>query len=241
MNTASSIYSNASASGTVHPYTLAPASMTQTAPYSTGSDSHQSYATTPEMRHQDVHISFLAADRPQTQFIGDAALVQEFIQETFKRLIGESFPKNLYIVIASEAEISKHHTGVWSRGILGFSLNRQGQGVSEIYIKENDLDTLMLAIGHEIGHVMSPTLPSIHDEEAKAFAFELAWVQTLIKHNIAGLSQCFHPEPAHNGLHDIAYKFVRHALEAGHDALDIFSDIVWGRMTMLNTLEGRMH
>jgi len=216
----------------------------QTAParqsHYTFSDSQKKYELPPAIRHQDVHTSFLAADRPQTQFIGHAAQVRTWIEEAFEKLVGEKFPKNLRVIIGSEDDIRAHHHGTWSRGILGFSLNRQGVGTSEIYIKENNLDILMLTIGHEIGHVMSPTLPSPHDEEAKAFAFELAWVNTLITHNIAGLAECFHPEPAHNGLHDVAYRFVRHIIEQGTSAIDVFANLVFGRLSMMKTLEWRV-
>ena len=79
-------------------------------------------------------------------------------------------------------------------------------------MRENQLDALLLVIGHEIGHVLTETLPNKHDEEAKAFAFSIEWAKTIKKHNIAGLGinikQDLDFEPARNGLHDVAFSFV---------------------------------
>ena len=52
---------------------------------------------------------------------------------------------------------------------------------------------------------------SLHQvEEAKAFAFEIAWTQTIFKHNIGGLKYKLHSDlkPAENNLHNIAFNFV---------------------------------
>ena len=46
----------------------------------------------------------------------------------------------------------------------------------------------MLTIGHELGHVLTKTLSRHHDEEAKAYAFSLVWIDAIKKNNIANLS-----------------------------------------------------
>jgi hypothetical protein len=195
------------------------------------------YLTNKPDRHEVIQEGFLIPGRPMTQFVGASADVQEHINKTFTKITGRPFPQNIQVTICSKENLRKFHNGSWSDGILGFSLNRQGQGMNEIFVKENNLDVLMLTIGHEIGHVMSKSLPNAHDEEAKAFAFELAWVDTMIEHNIAGLADCFHPAPAKNGLHDVAFAFVQHLLTSGKKAIDIFSDLVWGRESITQQLE----
>jgi hypothetical protein len=90
---------------------------------------------------------------------------------------------------------------------LGFCINRYPQ-TSYIFVREDNLDRLFLTIGHEIGHALSPILSDPRDEEAKAFAFSLAWMKTVVEHNIADLSHNITPNPARNDLHDVAYSFV---------------------------------
>ena len=98
----------------------------------------------------------------------------------------------------------------------------------KIFIKENDLDKVMLVIGHELGHVLTPTLPNMHDEEAKAFAFELAWMEAIVEDNIANLKENISLDfkPAANGLHDVAFGFVKNLVNTGKKALDILEQIV---------------
>ena len=67
------------------------------------------------------------------------------------------------------------------------------------------------------------------DEEAKAFAFSIAWMKTIKQHNIANLSTAIKLErPANNGIHNIALDFVLDLVNKGKGALDIHSDIVRG-------------
>ena len=66
-------------------------------------------------------------------------------------------------------------------------------------------------------------MPSKHDEEAKAFAFQFAWAKTIHEENIANLAfNVRPPPPAVNGLHNIAYSFIYHLVEFGDNALSIF-------------------
>ena len=113
------------------------------------------------------------------------------------------------------------NTGHWKEGIMGFSYNKYGKGISEIYVKTDHMDSLLLTVGHEIGHVLSPTLPNAHDEEAKAHAFSLAWMETIREHNIGGLQPNIKPNPAHNGLHDTSYDFVKYLLNTGASSLHL--------------------
>ncbi|MEK7835220.1 MAG: hypothetical protein AAB298_03600, partial [Pseudomonadota bacterium] len=73
-----------------------------------------------------------------------------------------------------------------------------------------NLDEVMLVIGHELGHVLSPTLSNGRAEEAKAFAFEMAWANAIFTNDIAGLQSSINEaalsmKPAQNGLHDLAF------------------------------------
>ncbi len=183
---------------------------------------------------------FLIAGRPETEFIQDLEEIKQHISQAFKETTGEELPNNLSINILNKEQLKQAHIeidGSWDEGIQGFSLNKQGKGVNEIFVKKDFLDRMMLTVGHEIGHVMSLTLPDKRDEEAKAFAFSLAWMQKIVDNNIAGLKQCINPSPAKNGLHNVAYEFVVSLLEAGMKAMNVFKDLVFGRLSMMNKLE----
>ena len=87
----------------------------------------------------------------------------------------------------------------------------------------------MVTIGHEIGHVVAPTLRNKHDEEAKAFAFEFAWVKAIRENNIGALADCLRETiPADNGLHNVAFGFVLDFMKKGKDALELHLDLVRG-------------
>lgn len=195
------------------------------------------YLTNKTPTQNEIHSTFLSPNRLLTQFIGTTKEVEKYIHKAFEKITGEKFPESIKVTICSEEELAKHHKGQWNSNILGFSRNKQGHGINEVFIKENQLDVLMLTIGHEIGHVMSPTLNNAHDEEAKAFAFELAWIDCIIYNNIAGLSNAFNPGAAKNGLHDVALNYVEYLIRNGKTALQVFTDLVSGRTSIKNKLE----
>ncbi|MBW3019105.1 hypothetical protein KY329_02895, partial [Candidatus Woesearchaeota archaeon] len=117
--------------------------------------------------------------------------------------------------------------------IMGFSINKFGKGASEIFVREAPLDSLLLTIGHELGHVLSPTLVNKHDEEAKAHAFSLAWMETIRDNDIAGLKPNIALNPANNGLHDVAFDFVKKLLHTGASAFDVFQTLSKGLTSIL--------
>lgn len=193
------------------------------------------YLSKPAEKFEFGADEFLLSNRPATIFVQDeeqSQLTMRAVKEAFKLMTKDELPRNLAIHILNEEDFRKAHsmTGQWSEGIMGFSINRQGRGANEVFAKKDHFDRLMLTIGHEIGHVMSRTLNNQHDEEAKAFAFSLAWMQTIVKNNIAGLSQNINPMPANNGLHNVAFEFVAGMIKKGQSAIDIFTDIILGRL-----------
>ncbi|MBM3199552.1 hypothetical protein FJZ53_01355 [Candidatus Woesearchaeota archaeon] len=186
-----------------------------------------------------THISvndFLNPDRPITQFIGKSEEVKHYIEEAFEKTAGEKLPQHIIIRVVTKDELKALHeknNGVWSEGIMGFAINKT---IPEIFVRENHLDALMLTLGHELGHVFTKGLANQHSEEAKAFAFEMAWIKTIIEYNIAGLKHSFNmnPNPAKNGLHDVAFSFVKDLLSKGKKAIQVYWDLARGIITVEN-------
>jgi hypothetical protein len=149
------------------------------------------------------------------------ALAREAFQATTGFELGDI---DLSIRFCTRDELRQAHGPGWSEGIMGFSRNRGSRGTSEVFVRHDSLDKLLLTLGHEIGHVLSPTLPDGRDEEAKAFAFSMAWMQAIRRHDIAGLATAVLStvEPAHNGLHDTGLDFVLSHVSNGEDPLAIF-------------------
>jgi hypothetical protein len=169
---------------------------------------------------------FLDPFRPPTPFVGDAETVRPFVEEAFKQLMGTELPRDIIIRIGTTEQLARAYPGQWDSSIAGFALNRVGWGTSEIFARHDNMDRLLLTIGHELGHVMSEPLPVIHNEEAKAFAFSLAWMKTIKENNIAGIGHVINPMPAANGLHDKAFGFVADLVEGGKMAMDVFAELV---------------
>jgi len=173
--------------------------------------------------------NFLSSYRFPTMFVGKASEVQEMVEECFQKTLGEKIPDNIIIRICEEYEMMKIHEkfgGKWNKGIVGFALNRNKQNhPNEIFVKQDDLDKVMITIGHEIGHVLGGKL-SPRKEEAKAFAFELAWLQTIRDHNVGGIGKnIIQINPAKNNFHDVAFEFVVTLIRSGQTALQVFKDL----------------
>ena len=68
------------------------------------------------------------------------------------------------------------------------------------------------------------------EEEAKAFAFEIAWMKAIREHNIGNLAGSIETgilSPANNGIHDVAFNFVRGLLKE-KTALEAYWEIAAG-------------
>jgi len=170
--------------------------------------------------------SFLDPSRPKTVFVGEAKDVKEFVEDAFFKMTGKQFPDDVVMRVVSEKDMEKMH----KQNVLGFAINRKSRGlVSEIFIKKDMLDRMMITIGHELGHVLTRRLESDKDEEAKAFAFSIAWMKTIKEHNIANLSTAIRLDaPAKNGLHNVALDFVLNQIQRGREAMNIYLDLIAG-------------
>jgi len=193
------------------------------------------------LKQADPAEIFLNSERPLTQQIETEDEIMPHIKEAFEKTTGKEFPSNaVKIAILSEEsfrEVHEAHNGIWSPGVQGFAVNTNGRGVQKIFAKRNSTDELMLTIGHEIGHIMTGTLKDIRDEEAKAFAFSMAWMHAIRQNNIAGIAQCINPNPARNGVHDTAFEFVIEQAEHGKDAMQIYEELAKGELTIASTIE----
>ncbi len=177
---------------------------------------------------------FLNADRPFSHFVDSAELICDFVIAAFKATACRDLPDDVVVSVCSPIEMLAINPK-WHPGILGFSINRLGFGVSEIFLLENELDILLVTAGHELGHVISFPAGSRLDEEAKAFAFEAAWVQAIFRDDIAGLRYSINLDvlsPANNGLHDAAFNFVRRQMFFGRNALEIHRELSNGKMVV---------
>ncbi len=185
--------------------------------------------------YSHVTDDFLNPNRPRSVFVGDAAEIKEFIEDAFFATTGREFPKDIIVHIIDEETMKNAHSMFgdrWNQGIQGFAINRKDRGlISEIFIKKGELDSIMLTIGHEMGHVLTKKLMDAREEEAKAFAFSLAWMKSIKERNIANLGTSISlSRPAINGIHDVALDFVLSLREKGIDALTIYNDIIGGRL-----------
>lgn len=158
-------------------------------------------------------------------FVGATEEIKEYIEDTFKLIFHKEFPKDIKISICNKDQFRKIAP---HESTIGLSINRRKQNLlSEIFVLNDSLARVMLTIGHELGHVLTETLNNAHDEEAKAYAFSLAWIKTIKQHNIANLKEAIITEsPAHNGLHNIAFSFVSKLIEQGKNAWETYQELI---------------
>lgn len=220
-------------------YSHSPGYAQSSASYSTGGYGPTPQYAMPETPHFSSNENFLVENRPQTPIISNMGDVKEVIEMTFEKITGQEFPEDsIKIVVCDEQTFRNIHNstgGAWSPGIMGFSFNKYGKGTSEIYVKQDHLDSLLLTVGHELGHVLGPTLPNGQDEEAKAHAFSLAWIETIRENNIGGLQPNIMPNPARNGLHDVAFDYVKYLLQTGASSFDVFKTLAHGLTSIIAT------
>lgn len=178
------------------------------------------------MTYSPVVSCFLNPDRPLTPFIGDASKIKEFVEEAFYHTTGKQFPKDIIVHVLSDKEFERMHRNRFDFSIRGFAINRKPFGFSEVFARQDCIDGLMVVLGHEIGHVLTEKLSTARDEEAKAFAFCIAWLRAIKEHNVANLSRCIRlGKPAENGIHDKAFEFVDKLMMQGLSPLEIFYDV----------------
>lgn len=208
---------------------------TITIPYRT----QQQYQTIYPTIHLLTPQIFLKPSRPKTRFIDDNHETRSIAEEVFELIMKKKLPKNISINILPFDEFKALHSrfGEWGNGILGFSINGDNK---KIFVRKNHLDVLMLVIGHEIGHILTDTLPNKHDEESKAFAFSIEWAKTIKQHNVANLGSSIKDEidfqPARNGLHDIAFAFVDFMVKRGRKASDVHRALVKGYISVFDRI-----
>ncbi len=196
----------------------------ETAPHSSVSSFQQ------ESDHSHSEV-FFSSNREQLPNISTTEAVMPFVEQAFMALTHKEFPKSISLHVVDALTLRTlylHGGGKWSAGIRGFSLNKWNKGISNLFVQEAPLDQLMLTIGHEIGHVLSPTLADPATEEAKAFAFSFAWVQAIRENNIGWIAGNFTENPAINGIHDVGFGKVKSLLNIGLSAVQVFVDIAKG-------------
>jgi hypothetical protein len=181
---------------------------------------------TPKPEYHFIADNFLKPGK-EGKFVGKAEEIRDHIEDVFEKMFNQPFPNDIKVSVLDDEQFSKL---TQSGGVIGLSINRRKQGLlSEIFIKNDFLARVMLTIGHELGHVLTPTLDISRNEEAKAYAFSLMWMKTIKENDVAGLSEAIVTErPANNGLHDVAFFYVDKLLKQGKDICEIYEKIVKG-------------
>ncbi|MBU1643763.1 MAG: hypothetical protein KKA62_01715 [Nanoarchaeota archaeon] len=194
--------------------------------YSNDKTTYQLFKTKPEYSFSPE--TFLKPGK-EGVFVGKAEEIREDIENTFEKIFGSPFPNDIKVSILDEKEFKKITP---SQGVIGLSINRGQYGLlSEIFVLNDTVGRVMLTIGHELGHVLTPTLKSAHDEEAKAYAFSLIWMRTIKENNICGLKEALIIEnPALNGLHNVSFYFVHQQIDYGKDEWEIYREIIGNKV-----------
>jgi len=209
-------------------FSLSPTSFTynhpveRVIPYSTTS---QIYHTASFHREYHFEPDFFLKPGRETPFVGKAEEIKEFVEQAFEAIFHQSFPNDIRLSVCTPEEF---RTLAPHPSTIGLSINRSTQGlISDIFILNGSLGRVLLTIGHELGHVLTPTLDNPHDEEAKAYAFSYVWMKIIQELNIAGLQNVIVNEnPAPNGLHDKAFAFIQHLWQQGKTHWEIYCNLL---------------
>lgn len=187
-----------------------------------------------EINFEDTS-SFFLKDTNQPKFVGTISHLMDDIRHTLRMATNQELPFNLDIKICNEEELSKEYNqrtnNIWNQTIKGFATHGENK---EIFVLADSLDKMMLTLGHEIGHILSPRLINTTTEEAKAFSFEIVWLQTIKIHNILNLAENIDLEkigtPVANGVHDVAFRWINSFMMDGRSPKEIYNDIINGEI-----------
>ena len=200
--------------------------------YTSQSSSNNSDMYSSQQSVQDFSPSFFVDDSVESiETLPEQETIVEHAKTTFQELTGQEFPENISVSICDDTEFKKFlfSSGAKSSsGVLGFALNRKGRGRSHVFVRKMSLPQIFVTLGHEIGHVITNQLSDVRDEEAKAFSFARAWTEKVKELNIAGLDKFLRPQPALNGVHNVAFDFVERQVEEGKQSLQLYIDIAKG-------------
>jgi len=188
--------------------------------------------------YESQPVAFLSPERPVTPFIAEAGLIAGLVREAFLATTQHPLPADIMVTVAQRRLLQQIHGQFLNSSVVGLSLN----ATREIFAVSGSLDELMLVIGHELGHVLSPALGDPHAEEAKAFAFESAWANAIFTRDIGGLRMNINAAalsmmPAQNGLHDLAFAFVKAAALSGKEPLELHSELSERRLEFSDNFE----
>ncbi len=170
---------------------------------------------------------FLSPRRPETPFVGDAAGIAEHVRQAFLLTTGKEFPPGIAITVSPREQLVQKSLAFLSDSVVGISMHSS----KEVFVAAGSMAEVMLAIGHELGHVVREPARTPQEEEAKAFAFEAAWARAIFENDIAGLRASINAAalfPARNGLHDVAFNFVKNN---SAQPLQLFDSISRGEVT----------
>ncbi len=184
----------------------------------------------PQREYQFNPDTFLKPGK-EGAFVGKAEEIRPFIEEAFEAIYHVPFPSDIKISICNAEQF---RIIAPNPDTIGLSINRRKDGLlSEIFVLNDSLARVMLTLGHELGHVLTPMLDDPHDEEAKAYAFSLAWMNVVQQNNIGNLGDSFVTEnPAQNGLHNLAFGFVSGLLQQGKQAWNVYTEIVQKKLSV---------
>lgn len=170
----------------------------------------------------------------KTKVVKNTDEIMNYVKEAFKETAGYDLPNNISINLCSEKELKRAHdifNGEWSDGIQGFCVNRL-HGNSQVFVKKDELAKTMLTIGHELGHLQTSSLNPV-EEEAKAYAFSIEWMNKIKQNNIANVGNVIiNDNPAENGLHNVAFNFVGKLIKQGMTALEVFNGLIDNSLSM---------
>lgn len=187
-----------------------------------------------EVPAQDMSILVLRPAAAPTQFTGMIDELISDVQQLVKSIISSPLPYDLSITLCRGEEFKKHYEARaeknrWHQGIRGFSLHGAPK---EIFVLRDTLEQTLLTLGHEIGHILTPPAVNALTEEAKAYAFEILFLEAMQRRNTKGIKDRIDLSalgtPAANGVHNVALQWVNSFLMDGRSAKDIYDGIIHG-------------
>ncbi len=187
-------------------------------------------------RHLDVvymgDLSVFVRYSPSIEFKDSE--IEDAARSIFVLVTGKRIDDGVKINICSLEEFRKAQLlfGVSGCDVQGFCINKD----KVIFVKKTDIADTLVVLGHELGHIFTRELKSKHNEEAKAFAFSIAWIKKIKEKNILNLrnSLTLDLKPAKNGLHNIAFDFILNNIDGEKNAMKLYWELVYGVISLYN-------
>lgn len=128
--------------------------------------------------------------------------VEPLVRSAFSELAGRGIPDNINVFVFPYETLEMFYRKIGGKGKAPAATSFRRDGLDLALVEAGECARIMYGIGHEIGHLSTPTLQDRNKEELKARIFQELWLNEL-------------DNPKYNGMGRASRKYLEDAVKSG--------------------------